>query len=214
VFKNLDSRRKKELLILLAVAGGALFLVLRARASASNSASSTTTNAATDPTGLTADPGASSDPYSYGTDSSYADNGEQAAALGDAVTQGLTGVQTALSGLTSQLQQQPQQPTSGALDTTAAPTSDPNTAAAIGALSDVATAAISQLGNGQKNNSASHPGAGKTAGGKTRPSKPAGGGNRGRTATTRPGSGTTKVSHHGSPSHANHAKAQPQHRRK
>lgn len=108
------SKKRRQQMIIAGVAlAGLLLLYLRSRSSSSSSSSTNTQAAAA----AAAQQQAQLDQSQYaasggggGTPSTFADNGAQAAALGDAVTQGLSGVQAALSSL--------QQPGAAVTDTT------------------------------------------------------------------------------------------------
>lgn len=97
-------KRQQQLLL----AGGALALLLllylRSRAS-SNSSGSVASQAAQQ---AAAQQQAADQAAGFAPTSTFADNGAQAAALGDAVTTGLSGIQQALSDLQAQQQQQQQ----------------------------------------------------------------------------------------------------------
>jgi hypothetical protein len=92
-----------------------LALYLRSRSASSSSASTTAQQAAAQAAAQQAQVDQAAQYTASGgggsiAPSTFADNGAQAAALGDAVTQGLSGVQTALNSL--------QQPAAAATDTT------------------------------------------------------------------------------------------------
>lgn len=96
---KVPNKHRKTLIIVAAAGGLLLLLYLRSRSSSSTNASNPTDvqNAATQ----AADQQAQQDAALYGanTPSTFADNGANAAALGDAVTQGLGGVSDALTQL-------------------------------------------------------------------------------------------------------------------
>lgn len=175
-----------KLIAIVGVGALALFLIIRAR-------SSSTAATATDPTATTTDPNATTD--TSGTPSTFADNGGQAAALGDAVTQGLGGVQTSLDNLTQADQTLAGQIAAGANPATAAPPD-----AGTPADSSASPLNITINTQGQKTNAGAHKNTASKTGQNNRRTTTASKHNANKPKTTAKTPGkpkTTQVANHG-----------------
>lgn len=173
----LHKGKNLKLIAIVGVGALALFLIIRARSASASSATPTTIDPTT---------GQPVDTTGAGTPSTFADNGGQAAALGDAVTNALGGVQTSLDNLTQSDQAMANALSAGSTPATSAP-ADATTPINV---------TINTAG-AQKTNAGSHHNSGSKAGqnGRRGTSSTAGRGKSGtRTSSTK---GKTRVANHG-----------------